>query len=162
MRPQDFPVTECVTHHYFDEVKGPGWRWYCLTCDTGTQVRKHGRRLHRLEGDAAVGAKYHRNQMRRNRQAERARAWHYQCLLNARTVAEFAKAWGFMYGGYGGFGDHVSEMEREKVMREIQADAWLVSAARMLRERDELQYGPGALAQAARDYERGQVVPAVP
>lgn len=142
MRLEDFEVTECVTHFYFDEVKGPGWRWYCLTCDTGTQVRKHGRRLHKLEGDAAVGAKYHRNQMRRNRQAFRLRAWNYRRLLAARTVEEFEKAWGFMYAGISSsFARDMPHEERERIMREIQAEKWLIDVSNAMDAGEMKLYG---------------------
>lgn len=138
-RSEDFPVIECVTRHYFDDVKGPGWRWYCLTCDTGTQVRKHGRRLHKLEGDAMVGAKYHRNQKRRNRQGFRWRAWWYQEMLACTDVAEFEKHW--LRYHHSGFHPDMALEEKERIMREIQADPYIQTTARAWAKHDEETYG---------------------
>lgn len=139
MRPEDFPVIECVTHHYFDEVKGPGWRWYCVTCDTGTQVRKHGRHLHKLEGDAAVGAKYHRNQKRKFRQERRWQTWWYQEILKPMPVEEFERLWRHYFRS--GFGEQMTVEERTRVMLEVQADPWLVNGATRWAKEDQELYG---------------------
>jgi len=137
MRPEDFEVEECVTQYYYDE-KARGWRWHCIVCDTGTQIQKHGRRLHKCEGDAAVGAKYHRNQKKMTRQANRWRAWWYNELMTIKDIEAFRKHWQAYWW------DHWPPMPDDKaleVMTRIQADEHFMELAKKYWTADQKKYG---------------------
>lgn len=136
MRPEDFEVEECVTHYYYSEDER-GWRWHCLTCDTGTQVQKHGRRLHKLEGDAAVGAKYHRNAKKLQRQKERWRAWWYHKIMDIKDLEEFRNHWRSYWW------DHWPKLNEIDLdgMNRIQADEYLMGMAKKYWKADQKKYG---------------------
>jgi hypothetical protein len=96
LTPADFAAEPCVTHHY---RKPDGrWWWHCLTCNTSTQIRKHGRG-HRTPAAAAEGADTHAEQTLYNK---RYAAWYahwWQALLTTTEPAYFAALWEQMYPG---------------------------------------------------------------
>lgn len=91
----DFAVEECVTHHFEKDGK---WFWYCLTCHTGSGKRHEHLRGHKREGDAAVGAKYHRNAKRVIRQEKLYRAWWWKEVMTTQDLDYFLRLWQTHWG----------------------------------------------------------------
>ena len=87
---KDFDVIGCVTHHY---EKDGMWFWHCMTCNTGSGKRHKHINGHRLEGDAAIATKYHRNAKRLERQQELFRAWWWEQIMTTADVEFFVALW---------------------------------------------------------------------
>lgn len=138
---EEFEVLACITQHYFDG-SGPGWRWYCLTCDTGTQVRKHGRKLHKTQGAAATGARYHENAKRIERQQGRWKAWWYHQLMafKPQDLEQFKEHWNSYMRAYRSSWD-VPDGEALAAMNQIQADPHFIKLAKQLWILDQAIYG---------------------
>jgi hypothetical protein len=88
---EDFEVVECVTH-YFQHDNGK-WLWHCLTCNTGSNKYSRHSKGHKLEGDAATGAKYHTNAKRMERRQACYRAWWWREIMTTRDSDHFMKLW---------------------------------------------------------------------
>lgn len=141
MKPADFAVIACVTQHYED---GPGWRWHCIICDTGTQPRKH-LKLHKTQGAAATGARYHENAKRVERQQGRWKAWWYFTLMayGPQDLERFKEHWDLYMKSHvpdSGFWN-VPDAEALAAMKQIQADPHLIKLAKRLWTLDQAVYG---------------------
>lgn len=137
MKPEDFQVLACVTQHYQD---GPGWRWYCMVCDTGTQPRKH-LKLHKTQGAAATGARYHENAKRMERQQGRFKAWWYHQLMQITDLEEFKTHWDLHMRSYRSAFREVPRVEAEQAMKHVQADPHFIRLAKRLWTLDQAVYG---------------------
>src|SRR5688572_26704894 len=78
-----FVVPECVTHHYCDD-QGKWW-WHCLTCNDGSNKRGRHHRGHKLESDAACGARQHARDKFAGR---RWRAWYDDWNRRIMTIVD--------------------------------------------------------------------------
>lgn len=119
LRPEDFEVVECVTHHYQEETEGrrPKWLWHCLTCDMGSNKYQRHPNGHRIEQDAITGATYHRNAKRMERQQECYSAWWWKQIMTTTDVEFFTKLWGNHHPAH-----RLQCLDMGGVMARVQAD----------------------------------------
>lgn len=95
LTPADFDVEQCVAH-YYPKPDGRHWWWHCLTCNTSTQVRKHGKG-HASEASAAEGMREHVCGKAAQRRAEAWRSHWWGELLTTPNATYFVALWYQMY-----------------------------------------------------------------
>ncbi len=139
-QPENFQVKECeVRVYYVEELKG--WSWRCATCDTSTQQRKHGKHLHKLESDAVVGSKYHRNAKRLERQKNRWRAWWYHELMLITNAADFEAHWRIYWWDSWRRYEPKTKEQWHEIMHRVQNDPHIKNLGDKFWKQDQEEYG---------------------